>query len=101
MKQGRQLGAEGRLLYDGKWWLHPEYRFNYAAFQPKNMSPEELTEACWHCRSTYNSLGSFIRRAFDLKTNMRTLYKLGVYLKYSPIFRKEVFKKHSMRFGLN
>jgi radical SAM superfamily enzyme YgiQ (UPF0313 family) len=97
----RQLDAEGRLLYDDKWWLHPEYRFNYAAFQPKNMSPEELTEACWHCRSTYNSLGSLIRRTFDLKTNMRNLYKLGVYLKYSPIFRKEVFKKHSMRFGLH
>jgi radical SAM superfamily enzyme YgiQ (UPF0313 family) len=97
----QKLAAEGRLLYDGKWWLHPEYRFNYAAFQPKNMSPEELTAACWHLRSTYNSFGSLIRRAFDLKTNMRSLYKLGVYLKYSPIFRKEVFKKHGMRFGLH
>jgi hypothetical protein len=64
------------------------------------MSPEELTEACWHLRSTYNSVGSLLRRAFDSKTNMRTLYKLGVYLRYSPIFRKEVFKKHGMRFGL-
>jgi len=44
----QRLRAEGRLLYDGKWWLHPEYRFNYATFRPKNMSPEELTEACWH-----------------------------------------------------
>ena len=26
----QKLAAEGRLLYDGKWWLHPEYRFNYA-----------------------------------------------------------------------
>ncbi|MCQ3977727.1 MAG: methylase [Anaerolineae bacterium] len=96
----QKLAAENRLLYDGKWWLHPEYRFNYAAFQPKNMSPEELTEACWHLRSTYNSFSSLVRRAFDLKTNMRSLYKLGVYLRYSPIFRKEVFKKHGMRFGL-
>jgi radical SAM superfamily enzyme YgiQ (UPF0313 family) len=97
----QNLASEGRLLYNDKWWLHPEYRFNYAAFQPKNMSPEELTDACWHCRSTYNSIGSLIRRAFDLKTNMRSLYKLGVYLKYSPVFRKEVFKKHGMRFGLH
>jgi radical SAM superfamily enzyme YgiQ (UPF0313 family) len=87
----QKLEAEGRLLYDGKWWLHPEYRFNYAAFQPKTMSPEELTEACWRCRSAYNSFGSLVRRAFDLKTNMRSLYKLGVYLRYSPIFRKEVW----------
>lgn len=95
-----KLEAEGRLLYDGKWWLHPEYRFNYAAFQPKNMSPEALTESCWRCRSAYNSIGSLMWRMFDFKTNMRSLYKLGVYLKYTPIFRKEVFKKHGMRFGL-
>jgi hypothetical protein len=26
---------------------------------------------------------------------------MGVYLRYNPIFRKEVFKKHGMRFGLH
>ena len=26
-----RLEAESRLLYGGKWWLHPEYRFNDAA----------------------------------------------------------------------
>ena len=30
-----RLKAEGRLLYDGRWWLHPDYRFNYAAFRPR------------------------------------------------------------------
>ncbi|MCP4210772.1 MAG: B12-binding domain-containing radical SAM protein [Halieaceae bacterium] len=97
----QKLAAEGRLLYDGAWWLHPEYRFNYAAFQPKNMSAEELTEACWHCRSTYNTVGSLIRRTFDRRTNMRSLYRLGLYLRYSTLFRKEVFKKDGMRFGLH
>jgi len=96
----QRLEEEGRLLYDGKWWLHPEYRFNYAPFRPKNMTADELTEACWECRSTYNRWDQVARRAFDLKTNMRTLYKLAVYLRYSPVFRKEVFKKHGMRFGL-
>lgn len=97
----QKLAAEERLLYDGQWWLHPEYRFNYAPFQPANMSPDELTELCWECRSTYNSMGFLLRRMFDFKTNMRTLYKLGVYLRYSPIFRREVFKKQGMRFGLH
>jgi radical SAM superfamily enzyme YgiQ (UPF0313 family) len=96
----RQLKAEDRLLYDGCWWLHPHYRFNYAAFQPKNMSAEELTELCFKARATYNSIGSIICRAFDLKTNMRSFYRLGVYLTYSLLFRKEVFKKHGMCFGL-
>ena len=39
-------------------------------------------------------------RMFDFKTNMRSPTRLGVYLGYNPVFRKEVFKKHGMRFGL-
>jgi len=97
----RKLEAAGRLLYDGKWWLHPEYRFNYACFRPARMSPEELTEACFRARASFNSIPSVIRRAFDFKTNMRSPYRLGVYVTYNPIFRKEVFKKHGMRFGLH
>ena len=96
----RTLAAQGRLLYGGKWWLHPQYRFNWAAFRPRKMSPEELTDACFYARSQFNSVGSIVRRAIDFKTNMRSLYRFGVYLRYNPIFRKEVFKKHGMRFGL-
>jgi len=97
----RRLQAEGRLLYDGKWWLHPAYRFNYAAFQPKLMSADELTEAGFYARATYNSIGSIIRRAFDFKTNMRSLFRLGIYATYNPLFRKETFRKHGLRFGLH
>jgi radical SAM superfamily enzyme YgiQ (UPF0313 family) len=96
----RRLQAEGRLLYDGQWWLHPAYRFNSAAFQPKLMSADELTEAGFQARASFNSLGSIIRRMFD-RSNLRSLYRLGVYLTYAPLFRKEVFKKHGMRFGLD
>jgi radical SAM superfamily enzyme YgiQ (UPF0313 family) len=97
----RKLETERRLLYDGKWWLHPEYRFNHACFQPARMSPDELTEVCFKARASFNSIPSVIRRAFDFKTNMRSPYRLGVYVTYNPIFRKEVFKKHGMRFGLH
>ena len=96
----RQLAQEERLLYNNKWWLHPDYRFNYAAFRPKLMSPEELTEAGFHARSVFNSTGSILRRAFD-KTTLHSLYRLGVYWTYVPLFRTETFKKHGMRFGLH
>jgi radical SAM superfamily enzyme YgiQ (UPF0313 family) len=96
-----RLAAKGRLLYEGRWWLHPEYRFNYAAFQPKLMSADELTEAGRRCRSRFSSFSSIVRRALDLKTNMRSLYRLGVYVAYNPLFRRETFKKHGMRFGLH
>ncbi|KDR96620.1 Radical SAM superfamily enzyme YgiQ, UPF0313 family [Peptoclostridium litorale DSM 5388] len=96
-----KLKEENRLLYDGKWWLHPEYRFNYAAYEPKNMSADELTEACFEARKIFNSPASIIKRAFDFKTNMSSLYRLAIYASYNPLFRKEVFKKQGMIFGLN
>lgn len=94
------LASEHRHLYEGRWWLHPEYRFNHAAFQPRLMTADELTNAGFHCRSVFNSPTSILRRAFDFKTNMRSLLKLGVYALYAPLFRRETFKKQGMRLGL-
>jgi radical SAM superfamily enzyme YgiQ (UPF0313 family) len=96
-----RLEREGRLLYDGKWWLHPQYRFNYAAFQPRMMTADELTEAGFRCRAGFNSVSAIVRRALDFKTNMRSLYRLAIYALYNPLFRQETFKKHGMRFGLH
>ncbi len=95
-----RLRREGRLLWDGKWWLHPEYRFNHAAFVPKNMTPEQLTEACWQCRDTWNRKRSIFKRMWDFKTHMRSPKRLGIYLGYNPLFAKEVYKKQGMLFGL-
>ncbi len=95
----RRLDEQGRLLYGRKWWLHPDYQFNHAAFIPKRMTPEELTAVCFKARTEFNSPGSIIRRAFDFKTNMRTPFKLAIYLAYTPLFRREAFKKQDMSFG--
>ncbi len=95
-----RLEREGRLLYDGKWWLHEDYRFNYASIVPKNMTADELTEVSFDCRRRFNSFGSIFRRALEPHTNLRTPYRFMTYLIYNPLFRKEVFKKQGMRFGL-
>lgn len=96
----RSLEAEGRHLYGGSWWLHPEYRFNQAAFRPRLMTPDELTDACHEARKAYNSIPALVRRFADIKTHLRTLWNVGTFWKYNAIFRKEVYKKHRMRFGL-
>jgi len=95
----RRMKAEGRLLYDGKWWLHPDYRFNHAAYQPKGMTADELTETAWHCRSRFNSFGSIMRRAFEPRTNMRTPTRFALYCLYNPLFRNESFKKQGLLLG--
>jgi radical SAM superfamily enzyme YgiQ (UPF0313 family) len=96
----RKLEEEGRLLYGGKWWLHPEYRFNNAAFTPATMTPEQLTLSCHNARVEFNSFSSILYRFSDVKTNLRSMVRAGVFLDYVPLFRKEVYKKHGMKFGL-
>lgn len=93
----KKLQAENRLLYDGKWWLHPDYRYNYAAFRPALMTPEKLTELSYYARKSFNSINSIFSRVWDFKTNMRNPYRLGVYLAYNPIFRRETLKKQGIR----
>lgn len=94
------LEAQGRLLFDGKWWLHPQYRFNWAAYTPARMTAKELTDACHAARKRFNSPLSLLHRFSDLKTNLRSLHRAISYWYYTLIFRKEVYKKHGMRFGL-
>lgn len=96
----RRLQDEGRLLFDGKWWLHPEYRFNHAAFQPRNMTPDELTRATFHARRVFNSFPSIFYRIWDFKTNLRSPYRLGAYLAYNPLFRRETLKKQGRKLGM-
>lgn len=94
-----RLAREQRLLYDGRWWLHPEYRFNHASFQPARMTPAELTEACWQARQRWNGIGSVWRRLWDFDTHLHTPRRALTYLAYNPIYRKETLKKQGLRLG--
>ncbi|MGJ3509989.1 B12-binding domain-containing radical SAM protein [Enemella sp. A6] len=93
------LAEQGRLLYDGQWWLHPDYRFNHAAFLPANMPPDELTRIGFACRARTNSVGSILRRLAEPRTNLRNPIRFANFVAYNPLFRREVFKKQSMALG--
>ncbi len=94
-----KLEAENRLLWGGKWWLHPDYRFNHAAFIPNNMSPDELTEAVLRNRLRWNSLPSIFNRVWDFRTHLNSFYRLGTYLVYNRLYARESLTKHGMIFG--
>ena len=95
----KKLEVEGRLLYDGKWWLHPDYNFYHAAFRPAQMSADELTAIGFELRTKFNSTSSVIRRFLDPRTNMRSLYRMAVFWSYNPLFRREVRRKKGMFLG--
>ena len=96
-----KLARQNRLLYDGRWWLHPDFRFNHAPFIPKLMTADELSQAGFAARKRFNSPASIIRRALEPRTNLRSPYRFFTYLIYNPLFRKEVYKKQAMRLGVD
>lgn len=95
----RDLAAQGRLLFDGQWWLHPDWRFNHAAFVPATMTPAELTAESFACRSRTNSIASILSRLAEPRTNLRNPVRFANYVAYNPLFRREVFTKQSMALG--
>ncbi len=94
-----KLKNENRLLYNGQWWIDPEYRFNNAAFIPKNMTPEELTSACFDMKKNWNSLGSIFNRMIH-SLNLRSMSNAGFMMKMLYLNRKENLKKQNMKFGI-
>ena len=94
-----KLKEEKRLLYDGIWWLHKDYAFNHAAFIPKNMTADELTQCCAAIKKKWSSYSSIARRMINPVT-IKAIWKIGILLKYSILFRKENWLKRYLRLGL-
>lgn len=82
-----QFRKEKRLLFNSSWWNHPEFTYNAATFIPKNMSPEELSEAAINANKEFYSNKSIITRLFDFKTNLRSLEKFLFYLQFNMIIK--------------
>lgn len=82
-----ELQRAGRLLYGGTWWLDPEFRYNTATFVPKQMSPAELGEITVWANKEFYSARSIASRLMDRKTNLNTLMKFMLYLRFNLLVR--------------
>jgi radical SAM superfamily enzyme YgiQ (UPF0313 family) len=94
-----RMKAEGRLLYDGKWWLHDDYRFGQTGMKPKLCSAEDLAEACLQARMRHSSIPNILKRVWDPKTHLKDFWSFITYFSYNPLFRDEMIKKHGMMLG--
>ncbi len=83
-----QFKKENRLLYDGHWWNHPDYRYNQAAFIPKLMTAEKLGEATVKANKHFYSVNSIFSRLLDRKTNLRNLVNFMIYSRLNYVLRK-------------
>ena len=93
-----RMSKEGRLLHE-KWWLDDGFHYGDATFAPRNMSPDELMEGCYSARTRFNTWRSIISRLLDLRTNMRTPYRAGLYLAANTISRHEIQNKQGKTLG--
>ncbi len=93
-----RLVAEGRMRFD-RWWVHRDYRYGDALFEPRGMSSEALSEGCFRARRRFNTFGSMLRRAMDRKANGRDLTRLGLFALANLVSRREIFRKQGMRLG--
>ena len=82
-----RLSGEGRLLYEGRWWTHPRFTYNSAAFLPRHMRPEELGELAEWANRAFYSTSSIARRLLDPSTHMSSLYHLLFYLRFNLLLR--------------
>jgi radical SAM superfamily enzyme YgiQ (UPF0313 family) len=93
-----RLRVEKRLIYD-RWWLHPGYRYGQAAFHPRGMTADQLTEGCFRARRQFNTYNSIFKRALDFRTNCRDPYRLGVHLISNLVSRREILRKQGRQLG--
>ena len=81
------LRRENRLLFDGRWWDHPDFTYNTAAFVPRNLTPARLSELTVWANREFYSASSILHRVFDPKTNLRSLFRLLLYLRFNTVLR--------------
>jgi radical SAM superfamily enzyme YgiQ (UPF0313 family) len=94
-----QLAREGRLLYDGRWWLHHDYRHGYATHQPGHMTPGELADGCWRARKLFYSPMSILRRFAEFKTNMKSLNHMKLFTLGNTVHFHDTLKKQEIYLG--
>ncbi len=93
-----RMVSEGRMIYD-RWWLDENYRYGHATFNPVAMTADELTAGCFRARRKFNTMSSIVKRGFAWKTNMRDVYRLGLYWASNTVSRREVYRKQDQVLG--
>ena len=94
----QRLENENRLLHEA-WWLNADYRFGDIAFQPKQLSPDELGALCLEYRARFYSLGSILRRGMDLQANCHSLFMTTIFYAQNFGSQRDVHLRQELPLG--
>lgn len=92
-----RLRDEQRLL-SPQWWLDPGYRYGDPIFQPRAMSPEQLTQGCFEAKRQFYSWSSIARRILDGNRRF-SLFGTSMTTIANMISRREVYRKQGRLLG--
>jgi radical SAM superfamily enzyme YgiQ (UPF0313 family) len=92
-----RLQSEGRLLYEN-WWLEDDYHFNMVAFQPRQMTPEQLRQGCLQSRQAFYNVQNIWRRSFNPVHRTDPAGWLQ-YWAINQLFHREVNQRHHFPLG--
>ncbi|MFZ5952932.1 MAG: B12-binding domain-containing radical SAM protein [Candidatus Rifleibacteriota bacterium] len=92
---------EQRRLIEPRWWLSRSSIWDFPAFIPENMSPEQLSVAVKEARRRFGSISSLVRRSFDLKANFKNPFNSLIHLATNIVSRLDIQKKSGLRPGFN
>lgn len=92
-----RLQRERRLLYP-RWWLDERYRYGDTVFQPRHLTPPELTHACAAARQAFYRPRAIAARACGA-ANRRTPHHAALFAFANLISRRELASKLGHRLG--
>jgi len=93
-----RLKKEGRLIKD-QWWLSEDYRYGDIPYQPKSMTPEELSNRCAATRREFYRSSAILKRGIKLLGRNPDPLLSFVYWSQNLNLKREVDEKLSIPVG--
>ncbi|MEA2164431.1 MAG: hypothetical protein QOK37_2558 [Thermoanaerobaculia bacterium] len=91
----KRLQSEGRLRFEA-WWLDPEYRYNAVPFQPKALTPDEVTAGCVSARRRFYGWPNIMRRS---TRHMRDTFVFRNFFLVNALHRNEISQRNGYPLG--
>lgn len=90
--------SKNKLLYNS-WWLKNDINFGDVTFNPKHMSPKELSDLCFEYRKKVYSFNSMFRRMFNWRIIFKNPKILFYFILTNLLMKRDLNKRQGLPIG--
>jgi radical SAM superfamily enzyme YgiQ (UPF0313 family) len=94
------LKEQNRLI-DQTWWLSRSSSWDFPAFIPEDMTPEQLSVAIMNARKKFGSISSIFRRSLNFAANLNNPLNALLYFSTNILSRRDIQKKSGLTPGFS